>query len=82
MLSCFSHVQLFVTLWTVAHLVPLAMGFSRHKYWSRLPIPSPGDLPDPEIKPSSLMYPALEGRFLMIKGIDFLNFCLINIVDI
>ena len=46
-----SHVQFFVILQTVAHLAPLAMGFSRQKYWSRLPIPSPGDLPDPVVKP-------------------------------
>ena len=70
MLNCFSHVQLFVILRTVAHLAPLAMGFSRQKYWSRLPTPSPGDLPDPGVKPSSLTYPALEGRFLMIKSMD------------
>ena len=39
MLSCFSHVRLFTTLWTVAHQVPLSMGFSRQEYWSRLPCP-------------------------------------------
>ena len=37
MLSCFSHVRLFVTLWTVAHQVPLCLGFSRQEYWSELP---------------------------------------------
>ena len=42
-----------VTLWTVALQAPLSMGFSRQKYWSRLPFPSPGDLPDPGIKPRS-----------------------------
>ena len=47
MLSCFSHVWLFVTLWTVAHQTPLSMGFSRQEYWSGLPCPSPGHLPDP-----------------------------------
>ena len=45
-----SSVQLFATPWTVAHQAPLSMGFSRQEYWSRLPFPSPGDLPDPEIK--------------------------------
>ena len=40
----------FVTQWTAAHQVPLSMGFSRQEYWSGLPFPSPGDLPDPEIK--------------------------------
>ena len=47
-----SHVWLFVTLWTTAHQVPLSMWFSR-QYWSVLPCPSPGDLPDPGIKPTS-----------------------------
>ena len=41
MLSCFSHVQLFVTLWTVAHQAPLSIVFSRQEYWSELPFPSP-----------------------------------------
>ena len=58
-LSCFSHVRLFATLWTVASQAPLYVGFSRQGYWSGLPFPSPGDPPDPEIKPSS---PALAGR--------------------
>ena len=53
-----SHVPLFATLWTVAHQVPLSIGFLRHEYWSRLPFPSPGDLPNPGIKPLS---PALAG---------------------
>ena len=46
MLGCFSCVQLFVTSWTVAHQVPLSMGFSRKEYWSGLTCPLPGDLPD------------------------------------
>ena len=46
MLSLFSHVQLLATLWTVAHQAPLSMGFSRQEYWSGLPCPPPGDLPD------------------------------------
>ena len=52
-----SHVQLFATLWTVAHQAPLSMGFSRQEYWSGLAFPSPGDLPDPGIEPRS---PALQ----------------------
>ena len=48
-----SHVQLFATPWTVAHQTPLSMGFSRQEYWSGLPFPSPGDLPNPGIKPRS-----------------------------
>ena len=53
-----SHARLFVILWTVAHQAPLSMGFSRQEYWSGLLCPSPGVLPDPEIKASS---PALAG---------------------
>ena len=47
MFSCFSLVRLFATLWTVAHQAPLSMGFFRQEYWSGLPCPPPGDLPDP-----------------------------------
>ena len=46
-------VQLFVTPWTVAHQAPLSMGCSRQEYWSGLPFPSPGDLPNPGIEPKS-----------------------------
>ena len=53
-LSC---VRLFVTPWTVAYKAPLSMEFSRQEYWSGLPFPSPGDLPDPGIEPWS---PALQ----------------------
>ena len=53
-LSC---VQLFVTRWSVAHQAPQSMGFSRQEYWSGLPFPSPGDLPDLGIKLGS---PALQ----------------------
>ena len=49
-----SRVRLFVTPWTVAHQAPPSMGFSRQEYWRGLPFPSPGDLPDPGIKPRSL----------------------------
>ena len=58
-----SHVQLFATPWTVAHQAPLSTGFSRQEYWSGLPFPSPGDLPDPGIQPTSLASPALVGGF-------------------
>ena len=58
-----SHVQLFVTLWTVALQAPLSMVFSRREYWSRLPFPSPGHLPDLGMETSSLSFPALAGRF-------------------
>ena len=59
-LSC---VQLYVTPWTMARQEPLSMEFSRKEYWSGLPFPSPGDLPNPGIKPVSLASPALAGRF-------------------
>ena len=55
--------QLFVTLWTKALQAPLSMEFSRQEYWSGLPFPSPGDLPNPEIKPISLEPTALAGEF-------------------
>ena len=58
-LSCFSCVELFATLWTVACQGPLYMGFPRQEYWSGLP----GDLPDPGIEPMS---PALAGWFFTI----------------
>ena len=63
MLSCFIHVWLFATPWTVAHQAPLSMGFSRQEYWSGLPFPPPGDLPKPGIEPAPLMSSALAGRF-------------------
>ena len=55
-----SRVQLFATPWTVAHQAPLTMEFSRQEYWSGLPFPTPGDLPNPGINPES---PALAGGF-------------------
>ena len=51
------------TLWTVACQAPLSMGFSRQEYWSGLPCPPPGDLPDPGIEPRSLTSPPLAGGF-------------------
>ena len=63
MLSCFSCVQLFVTLWIIAHEALLSMGFSRQENQSWLLCPAPGDLPDPGIEPASLKSPALAGRF-------------------
>ena len=56
-----SRVQLFVSPWTVAHQAPLSMGFSRQEYWSGLPGPPPGDLPNPGIDPRS---PALQADYL------------------
>ena len=63
-LRCFRHVWLFVTQWTVAHKVPLYLGFSRQEYWSGLLSPSPGDVPDSGIEPASLTSPALVGGSL------------------
>ena len=62
----FSHIQFSVTLWTVAHQAPLSVGFSRQEYWSGLPFPIPGDLPDAAIEPMSPESPALAGRFFII----------------
>ena len=59
----FSHVQHFATPWTVAYLAPQSMSFSRQEYWSGLPFPTPGDLPNPGIEPASLVSPALAGGF-------------------
>ena len=67
MLSHFSHVLQFVTLWTVALGAPLSLGFSRQEYWSGLPCPPPGDLPDPGIKPLSLVSLALAGSSLPLS---------------
>ena len=61
MLSHFSRVWLATTLWTVVHQASLSMRFSRQEYWRRLPCPPPGDLPDPDVEPGSLMSPALAG---------------------
>jgi len=62
-LSCFSHIPLFATPWTVAHQAPLSMGFSRQEYWSVLPFPPPGDLPDSGTELMSPTSSALAGRF-------------------
>ena len=53
MLLSLSRVQLFATLWTVAHQALLSLGFPRQEYWSGFPFPSPEDLPDPGIEPTS-----------------------------
>ena len=57
-MSVLSRVRFFATLWTVAHQAPLAMGFSRQEYWSGLPFPSPGHLPNPGIEPTSTAFQA------------------------
>ena len=59
-LSYFRRVQLFVILWTVAHQAPLSVRFSKQEYWSGLPCPPPGDLPNLGIKPESPVSPKLQ----------------------
>ena len=56
-----SHVQLFASPWSIACQVPLSMELSRQEYWSGLPFPPPGDLPNPVIEPMFLASPALAG---------------------
>ena len=63
-LNLLSRVRLFAIPWTVACKAPLSMSFSRQDYWSGLPFPSPGDLPDPGIEPGS---PALQADSLPSK---------------
>ena len=55
------HIQFFAIPWTVAHQAPPSMGFSRQEYWSGLPFPSPGDLPDPGMEHGS---PAVQAVWL------------------
>ena len=61
--SLFGETDFFETSWTVAHQVPLSMGFPRQEFWSGLPCLPSGDLPDSGIQPAS---PALAGRFFTI----------------
>ena len=61
---------LFAILWTVAHQTPLSIGFFRQEFWSGLPFPPPGDLPDSGTEPESPVSPALAGRFFTTKQLD------------
>ena len=61
----FGRVRLYATLGTMARQAPLSMGFFRQEYWSGLPFPTPGDLPDSGTKPASLASPALAGGFFI-----------------
>ena len=65
--SHFSRVRLFATPWTIARQAPLSTGFSRQEYWSGLPCPPPGDIPDPGIKPTFLKSPALAVMFFTTR---------------
>ena len=71
----FSHVQLFETPWTLAQQASQTMGFSRQEYWSELTFPTPGNLPNPGIEPTSLVFPALAGRF-------FTNYCWLSVISV
>ena len=64
--SRFSRVRLFETPFTVTLKAPLSMGFSRQEYWSGLPCPPPGNLPNPEIEPKSPGSPALLADSLLL----------------
>ena len=79
-LSHFSHVWLFVPLWTAALQAPLSTGFPRQEYWCGFPCPPPDDLPDLGIKPGSLTSPALAGRFSTTSAacIDHMQICTIS----
>ena len=68
-LSRFNRVQFCVAPWTAARQAPLSMGFSRQEYWSELLCCPPEDLPDPGIKPLSLVSPALAGKFFTTSTI-------------
>ena len=76
-LAAVTSLQSCPTLWTAAHKAPLSMGFSRQEYWSGLPLPPLGDLPDPGIEPVSLMSPALANGFFTTSvtwdGLPFPN---------
>ena len=67
-LSHFSCVRLFATLWTVASQTPLSMGFSRQEYWSESPCPPPGHLPSSRMEPVSLVSSALAGGFFTTRA--------------
>ena len=67
-LSHFSSVRLFATLWAVACQAPLSMGLPRQENWSGLPCPPPGGLPNPGIEPASLASPAFTDRFFTTRA--------------
>ena len=62
----------FATPWTVVHQAPLSMGFPRPEYWSGLPFPPPGELPNPGIEPMSPASPALQVSSFTTKPVFFL----------
>ena len=71
-----SRVRLFAAPTTVAHQAPLSMGFSKQEYWSRLPFPPPGDLPNPGIKPASHLLPWQVGSLpLLLSHFSRVRLC-------
>ena len=62
------HIWFFVTLWTVAHQAPLSVGFSKQEFWSGVPFPTPGSLPDPGIESTNLASPALTSGLFTISA--------------
>ena len=71
--SILSHVWFFATPWTVAHQAPLSIGFFRQEYYSGLPFPSRGDLPNPGIESASPAPPALAGGFFTTEPLGKTN---------
>ena len=80
-LSHFSCVQIFATPWTVARQTPLSMAFSRKEYWSGLPCPPSGNLPDSGIEPASLTSPAWASRFFTTSEAQPYRIFLQNFID-
>ena len=70
-----------MTPWAVAHQVPLSVGFSRQEYWSVVPFSSPGNCPDPGIKPMTLASPALAGGFLRLVPLLLENTYIITLIN-
>ena len=69
-----------MTTWTVAHAVPLSTGFSRQEYWSGLPFPTPGNIPDPGIESVCLVSPASEADSLRLGHLGSLHATLMIII--
>ena len=82
LLSRFSRVQLFVTLWTVAHQTPLSKGFSRQEYWNGLPFLFSGDFPDPGIELTFLHWQVGSFFFFLINRVVTVQALFIVLVGI
>ena len=67
---CAAYSVVFGTPCTVTQQAPLSMEFYRQEYWSGLPFPAPGGLPDPGIEPASLVFPVLAGRFIPLQVME------------